>query len=213
VIDPESKSAAVTPEVHTLSEADRLAVVTNFIEKRRVPGEVELNLDATRKGAFRITGAVSTQAKLDAITEAARNELAAAGPVDFAVLLRSQLPERFEAQLRSAGLAQKFKVIRREPDMDMRAVLTSQEVATWEKLFADFTRQYGSVLTVHAQVQQERDAVVAKIETIVGGAFPYVLTTDGRRLSPGGVLEGRTIAAIRDGEIVFADGARLRYGY
>jgi hypothetical protein len=27
------------------------------------------------------------------------------------------------------------------------------------------------------------------------------------------VLEGRTIAAIRDGEIVFADGARLRYGY
>jgi hypothetical protein len=145
--------------------------------------------------------------------EGARTELAAAGPVDFAVLLRSQLPERFEAQLRAAGLAQKFKVTRREPDMAMQAVLTGQEVGTWEKLFADFTRQYGSVLTVHAQVQQERDAVVAKIETIVGGAFPYVLTTDGRRLSPGGVLEGRTIAAIRDGELVFTDGARLRYGY
>jgi type III secretion system YscD/HrpQ family protein len=196
-----------------LSEADRLALVTNFVEKRRVPGEVELNLEPVRTGGFRIAGAVSTQAKLTALTEAAQSELAAAGPVNFAVLLRSQLAERFEAQLREAGLARKFKVIHREPDLSMQAVLTGQDVAVWEKVFADFTRQYGSVLTVHAQVQQERDAVVAKIETIVGGAFPYVLTTDGRRLSPGGVLEGRTIAAIRDGELVFTDGARLRYGY
>jgi hypothetical protein len=208
-----ASATASASEAPILSEADRLALVTNFVEKRRVPGDVELNVEPMRAGAFRITGAVSTQAKLTAVTEAARSELATAGPVNFAVLLRSQLPERFEAQLRAAGLASKFKVIRREPDLAMQAVLTGQDVNTWEKMFADFARQYGSVLTIHAQVQQERDAVVAKIETVVGGAFPYVLTTDGRRLSPGGVLEGRTIAAIRDGELIFTDGARLRYGY
>jgi type III secretion protein D len=164
-------------------------------------------------GALRITGAVSTQARLSSVVNAAQTQLGAAAPISFAVLLRSQLPERFEERLRSAGLAKKFNVLRREPDMELQAVLTAQELRVWETLFADFARQYGSVLVVHAQVRQERDAIESQIQSVVAGPFPYVVTTGGRRVAPGGVLEGRTLAVIRDGEIIFADGSRVRYAY
>jgi type III secretion system YscD/HrpQ family protein len=210
---PVASSPASAPQVKLMSQAERLNAVTSFAQRQAVPGEVELSVEPSGPGALRIVGAASTQARLNKVIETAGTELAAAGPISFAVLLRSELPQRFEDRLHSADLARKFKVVRREPEMDLQAVLTAHEVRVWEKLFMEFTRQYGTVLTIHAQVRQERDEIEAQIESVVGGAFPYIVTTGGRRVGPGGVLEGRTLAAIRDGEIIFADGSHVRYAY
>jgi hypothetical protein len=210
---PPASSPSSAPQAKVMSQAERLNAVTDFVQRQLVPGEVEISVEPAGPRGLRIVGAVSTQARLNALMEAARALPATEGPIEFAVLKRSELPERFEDRLRSAGLAGKFKVIRREPQLDLQAVLTAQEVRVWENLFMDFTREYGSVLTIHAQVRQERDEIEAQIESVVGGVFPYVVTTGGRRVAPGGVIEGRTIAAVRDGEIIFADGSRVRYAY
>jgi hypothetical protein len=212
VAPPAPAASAKAPEVRVISDSERLAVVTKFLDKHRVAGEMELNVEKGASGALRIVGAAATREKLTAVTDAALTEQAEAAPLNFAVLLRSELPARFEDRLRSSGLAAKFKVQRRDPQLELLAVLTAPEVRTWEKLFLEFTRDYGSVLTIVAQVQHERDTVQAHIETVVGGAFPYLVTTAGNRVAPGGMLDGRTLMAIRDGEVVFSDGLRVRYG-
>jgi hypothetical protein len=212
---PAPAASARAPEVRVtrvMPDSERLAVVTQFVEKRRVAGEMELNVEKGASGALRIVGAAATAEKLAALTDAARTELADAAPVNFAVLLRSELPARFEDRLRSVGLGAKVKVLRRDPRLELQAVLTGPEVRVWENLFLEFTRDYGTVLTVVAQVQHERDTLQAHIETVVGGASPYLVTTGGNRIAPGGMLDGRTLMAIRDGEVVFSDGLRVRYG-
>jgi hypothetical protein len=209
---PAPAASARAPEVRVITDSERLVVVTQFLEKHRVAGEMELNVEKGASGALRIVGAAATPEKLAAVTDAARTELADAAPVNFAVLLRSELPARFEDRLRSAGLAAKVKVLRRDPRLELQAVLTGPEVRVWENMFLEFTRDYGSVLTVVAQVQHERDTLQAHIETVVGGASPYLVTTGGNRIAPGGMLDGRTLMAIRDGEVVFSDGLRVRYG-
>jgi len=173
---------------------------------------MELRVQQGRAGALRVVGAAATPAGLAGVVDAAAAELADVGPVEFAVLLRSELATRFEDRLRVSGLAPKFKVLRREPELELQAVLTSQQVRLWESLFLEFTREHGSVLTVRAQVQHERDTIEKQIVTVVAGAFPYVVTTGGRRIAPGGLLEGRTLTTIREGELVFSDGLRVRYG-
>jgi type III secretion system YscD/HrpQ family protein len=205
-------SLPAAPEIRVMLDSERLAAVRQFVEKRRVAGQMELNVEQGNSGALRIVGAAATPASIAAVVDAARAELVDAAPVDFAVLPRSELTARFEDRLRAAGLASKVKIIRRDPQLEFHAVLTGAEVRVWEHLFKEFTREYGSVLTVRAQVQHERDTIEVQIETVVGGIFPYVVTTSGRRIAPGGVMEGRTLMAIRDGELVFSDGLRVRYG-
>lgn len=200
------------PEVRVMLDGERIAAVAQFLQKHRVVGEMELNVNPSETGTLRIGGAAATREGLTAVVNAARTELADAAPISFAVLLRPELPGRFEERLRSAGLASKFKVISRNPKLELTAVLTANEVRVWEKLFEEFVRDYGNVLTVVAQVKHDREMVEVHIETVVAGAFPYVVTTSGKRISPGGVLEGRTLVAIRDGELVFSDGLRVRYG-
>ncbi|WP_395687928.1 FHA domain-containing protein [Caenimonas koreensis] len=202
---------ASVPVARVIPEAERLAIVSKFLEKHRIAGIVELNVERAPAGVLRIGGAAATQADLTAVVDAARSELADAAPVQFAVLLRSELAARFEERLRAAGIASKFKVASRDPALELRAVLTSQEVQAWESMFMTFTRDYGSVLTVRAQVQHERDLIEVQVETVVAGASPYLVTTGGRRIAPGGAIEGRTLMAIRDGELLFSDGLRVRY--
>lgn len=205
-------AASVAAESSAARVADRLAAVTAFTLKYSVAGETELNVQQGKLGALRIVGAAATPEMVTTLINTARTELASAAPVEYAIVPRSELPARFESRLRAAGLASKFKVISREPRMELQAVLTNPEVRAWEDMFREFTREYGSVLTVNARVQLERDKVEGHIETVIAGAFPYVVTTEGRRVAPGGVIEGKTLVAIRDGELTFSDGLRVRYG-
>jgi len=96
--------------------------------------------------------------------------------------------------------------------MKLQAVLAPAEVKGFETMFSEFTRQYGAVLAVDAQVFPEAEAIAAMVSTVVGGAFPYIVTTSGVRIAPGGSLGGHTVVAVRDGEILLSEGVRVRYG-
>ncbi|RYX93977.1 MAG: EscD/YscD/HrpQ family type III secretion system inner membrane ring protein [Comamonadaceae bacterium] len=200
-----------TPEIRVMLDAERLMAVTQFVDKKRVAGDTELNVERRAAGVIRVTGATASAASLSALLDAARTELAAMSPLEFQVLTRAELPEIFEERLRVNGLTPKFKVVQRTPQLELQARLTGPQVRAWETLFMEFTREYGSVLTVRAKVEHERDGLENQVESVVGGAFPYVVTTSGARVAPGGLIDGRTLLAIRDGELQFSDGLRVRF--
>lgn len=199
------------PEVRVLLDAERLTAVSQFADRRRVAGDTELNVERRPSGVIRVTGATASPASLSALLDAARTDLGSAAPLEFQVLTRTELPEIFEERLRVSGLMPKFKVVQRTPQLELQARLTGAQVRAWENVFMEFTREYGSVLTVRAKVEQERDGLESQVESVVGGAFPYVVTTRGTRVAPGGQIDGRTLLAIRDGELQFSDGLRVRF--
>ena len=41
-------------------------------------------------------------------------------------------------RLRAAGLQDRFTVVRAEPELELKAVLTRQEIRNWETMFSEF---------------------------------------------------------------------------
>ncbi|MDR6536951.1 type III secretion system inner membrane ring subunit SctD [Variovorax soli] len=199
-------------EIKVVLDAERRDAVKRFVQNQHAPGRLELRMEPGSGDVLRILGSASSAAEAAAFPERARAELAAFEPIEFDILRPEQVRERFMDRVREAGLDGKFRVTATEPELELQAVLSPQDRRTWEALFVDFTRHYGSTLKIKAIVEPERDAIAAHVAAVVGGAFPYIVTTSGQRIAPGGALAGNTVVAVRDGEIVLSDGTRFRYG-
>ena len=209
----EAASALAVPvELKVIVNQDRIDAVKRFAQESQVPERILLRVEAGQGDVLRVVGAASTAEQAAALQQKGRQELAAFEPVEYDIADAAQLREKFTAMLRAAGLEGKVRAVKEEPQLVMRAVFTPQETRTFEAAFADFARQYGSVLPISMQVQPERDVVAGQIAAVVGGAFPYVVTTTGQRVAPGGSLAGHTLIAVRDGEIELSEGLRVRYG-
>lgn len=202
----------VPVEVKVMLDAERLDAVKRFVQAQHSPGRLDLRMEPGVGDVLRILGSASSAEEAAAFPERARGELAALEPIEFDILRPEQVRGRFMDRVREAGLDGKFRVTATEPALELRAVLSPQDTRIWEALFLDFTRRYGSTLKINALVEPERDAIAANVAAVVGGAFPYIVTTSGQRIAPGGALAGSTVVAVRDGEIVLSDGTRFRYG-
>jgi len=199
-------------EIKVMLEAERREALSRFVKAHHSPGRLELRLEPGAGDVQRIVGSASTAEEAAAFPEQARSELAELEPVEFDIQRPDQVRELFMDRVRDAGLGGKFTVIATEPALELRAVLNPQETRAWETLFVDFTRRHGSTLKISAHVDAERDMIATHVAAVVGGAFPYIVTTSGQRVAPGGTLAGNTVVAVRDGEIVLSDGTRFRYG-
>lgn len=202
----------VPAEIKVVLDAERLDAVKRFVQAQQSPGRLELRMEPGTGEVLRILGSASSAEEAAAFPERARGELAAFGPIEFDILRPEQVRERFMDRVRDAGLDGRLRVTATEPALELRGVLGPQDRRIWEALFLDFTRRYGSTLKINAFVEPERDAIAANVAAVVGGAFPYIVTTGGQRIAPGGALAGNTVVAVRDGEIVLSDGSRFRYG-
>ncbi|GAA4348348.1 hypothetical protein GCM10023165_34070 [Variovorax defluvii] len=199
-------------EYKVMLDAERLAALERFVQKHRSPGRLELRSEPGDGKVLRIVGSASSAAEAASFSEHARRELAALEPIELNILRPQQVRELFMERLRDAGLGEKFSVVATEPALELRASLSSQETRRWEALFLDFTRLHGSTLKISAHVEAAPDPAAAQVAAVVGGAFPYIVTTGGQRITPGGALGGQTVVSVRDGEIALADGTRVRYG-
>jgi len=209
----EAASALELPvEIRVIADPERREAVNRFVASNQVAGRLELQVQPGTGDTLRIVGAAAGADDVAALQQRAQQELKDFGPYEFEILLPEQLRERFLAQLRLAGLESKMKIIAIEPRLKLQAILSPPEVRGFETAFADFTRRYGAVLPVDAQVFPEAEAIAATVATVVGGAFPYIVTTGGQRIAPGGSLGGHTVVAVRDGEILLSEGVRVRYG-
>jgi type III secretion system YscD/HrpQ family protein len=202
----------VPVEIKVVLVAERLDAVKRFVQAQHSPGRLELRMEPGTGEVLRIVGSASSAEEAAAFPERARGELAAFEPIEFDILRPEQVRERFMDRVREAGLDGKLRVTATDPVLELRGVLSPQDRRVWEALFLDFARRHGSTLKISAHVEPERDAIAANVAAVVGGAFPYIVTTTGQRIAPGGALAGNTVVAVRDGEIVLSDGARFRYG-
>lgn len=206
---PETMPPAAAPEPR--SPAARLADVRTALEKLRQPGSLELRAEAGDGAAIRIRGAAQSQEGAASALATVRAAVADAEPLEPAFLTRAQLREKFLAELRSQGLLQKLSQAEVPDELQLDGALAPADRARFEALFLDFTAAHGTVLNVRARIRDQTADAASGVAAVVGGAFPVVITTSGQRVAPGGMLGGRVIISIRDGEVAFADGVRLRF--
>lgn len=196
--------------IDVLSSAERQSRVQRFLEARSGQ-QVSARISGTQDTALQVRVLAKTQTDAERLMTQLREAQAPLGPFAFEVLLPSDIRQRFLEGLQTNGLADSFEVQRSEPELALRASLPQQQVRTWERYFSQFTAEYGSFLTINATVRTERDAVESRIRAVVAGDYPYVITSTGERVAPGGRIDGKVLAAIGPQELVFADGLRVRF--
>lgn len=197
-------------EIAVLTLDERIAALRRHLAQLPWAEDLSLRLIDAGRDNPRVRVISASQSRADTAIAQMRQALRAIEPIETEVLLPSALRQRFMARLDGAGLGKRFETVRAEPDLALRALLSQHEVAQWERAFVDFTAEYGSVLRISAVIRTERDAIEAKIRAVVSGAYPYVMTTSGQRVAPGGSIDGRTVLAVNAQEVVFADGLRVR---
>lgn len=197
------------PEPRT--PAARLADVRAALEKLRQTGSLELRAEAGDGQAIRVRGAAQSEEGAATALAAVRAAVTDADPMEPAFFTRAQLRERFIAELRNQGLAAKLSQSESADELQLDGALAPVDRARFEALFLDFTAAHGTVLNVRARIRDQTADVASGVAAVVGGPFPAVITTSGQRVGPGGMLGGRMVASIRDGEVAFADGVRLRF--
>lgn len=197
-------------EVSVLTEAERLAAVQRYTDHQASTPTLAVRALADGQANPKVRVIAANQAHADEFIARLRRDLRPLEPIDTEVLLPPAVRLRFVERLNTTDLGQRFTVVRNEPDLQLTALLRQGDVERWEQLFSDFTREHGSVLSISAVVRLERDAIESRIRAVVAGAYPYVMTTSGQRVAPGGAIDGKTVVAVNAQEVVFSDGLRVR---
>lgn len=197
-------------EVAVSTEAERLNTVQRYASEQPPNGKLTVRWRESDTGNPAVRVVATNQALADEFIAKLQKDLRPLEPIDTEVLLPPAVRHRFMERLDVAGLGSRFTTIRTEPDLALTALLPQADVARWERMFADFTKEYGSVLSISAVIRTERDAIESRIRAVVAGAYPYVMTTSGQRVAPGGAIDGKTVIAVNAQEVVFSDGLRVR---
>jgi hypothetical protein len=109
-----------------------------------------------------------------------------------------------------AGLAAKLQVVDNQPEFVLRERLNDTEMVRWESLFLRFREEYCSALLVRATVTLLQRKPPVNVQMIVGGAMPSVFTDSGQHIGRGGDVNGHTLSAVREDEVVFDGNERFR---
>lgn len=146
--------------------------------------------------------------------------------VETGALLPEQLLATLKQRIEQAGLAQRLSFAKEWPEVVVEGSLDSAETLRWTELLANFKAAYGSVLPVRADMSATMTAPTAVVATgtppparppldvriIVGGASPYVVTSQGVRMHRGSELNGQRLIGVNDAEAVFDGGQRWQVG-
>lgn len=197
-------------EVSVSTEAERISAVQRYVNEQPPNARLAVRWREGDTGNPTVRVVAANQALADEFVARLNKDLRPLAPIDTEVLLPPAVRHRFMERLDTAGLESRFTTVRTEPDLALTALLPQADVARWERMFSDFTQEYGSVLSISAVIRTERDAIESRIRAVVAGAYPYVMTTSGQRVAPGGAIDGKTVVAVNAQEVVFSDGLRVR---
>jgi hypothetical protein len=205
--------AAATPEeigVEVWIDTQLLDAVRRVLAENAAPGETSLRVDAVSAGVATLSGAVASEEALESV----RAELLSGVPgivrVESRALLPDALLKKLKERIAAAGLSGRLAVVGEAPELRLNGRLYPDEIAKWESLFVEFSRDYGDVLPIRATVTRVVPKPPVGVQTIVGGAVPYIVTDSGQFVNQGGDVQGHTLTAIRDGEVVFEGSRRIK---
>lgn len=193
-------------------EEDMLEASRQILNTRLDPARARLRALEIKGGSLSIQGAVASQSVRDAATEMLHAGVPGLKEVTGSVIIAEELPPVFMERLTENGLARKMQLVSKQPELVLRGTLTEDEMKRWEKLLLAFTEDYGKVLPIRASITLGQRKLPVNVQTIVGGITPYVMTTDGQRTTRGGDTNGHTLVTVKDNEIVFEGGERIRIG-
>lgn len=207
------RSAQALPwpvNVDVLFNTERQSQVQRFLASQSGQ-QLSARVTGNQGAALQVRVLARTQGDADRLMSQLREAHAQLEPFSFEVLLPSDIRQRFFDGLQVNGMADRFEVLRKEPELALRASLPQKQVGTWERYFSQFTAEHGSVLPISATVRTERDSIETRIRAVVAGNYPYVITSTGERVAPGGQIDGKVLITIGAQELVFADGLRVRF--
>lgn len=197
------------PEFKT--EVDALA-------KSLEPG---LKLVAKDRATVLLSGVVNEPTEVDALSQRIAVELPTAVRVEKAIKTSAEVVAGFSEELHRLGLPMRARL---EGDrMLVEGRLARPRVAQWEALILNFNKHYGERIPFVASLDEEipvaadADAPASassppakvwlpRIDSVVGGDAPYLVLADGRKVMPGGTLNGYELVAIRNDSLVVRDG-------
>jgi hypothetical protein len=144
------------------------------------------------------------------VLENLKNSVPGVRSVEAAFQGAEELPNLFAERLTAADLSSKLKIISRQPELVLRGSLTEDEIQRWEKLLVQFSEEFGQLLPIRTSISVAQKRPPVNIQTVVGGAMPFIITDTGQRIGVGGEANGHTLTSIKDDEIVFDGTQRYR---
>jgi type III secretion system YscD/HrpQ family protein len=161
-------------------------------------------------GVISARGWVSSPTVRDEVLENLKNSVPGVRSVEAAFQGAEELPNLFAERLTAADLSSKLKIISRQPELVLRGSLTEDEIQRWEKLLVQFNEEFGQLLPIRTSISVAQKRPPVNIQTVVGGAMPFIITDTGQRIGVGGEANGHTLTSIKDDEIVFDGTQRYR---
>jgi type III secretion system YscD/HrpQ family protein len=200
--------AAVT---HLFTDDAMLESVRNITLKYRQDGtRAMVKVTDVNNGIATLTGVVASHSVRDEVLENLKNSVAGLRSIELTAQGADELPSLLTDRLTVADLAKKIQIVSRQPEFTLRGNLSEEEIQRWEKLLIQFTEEFGQILPIRAMISLQQKRPPINVQTVVGGAMPFIITDTGQRIGVGGEANGHTISAIRDDEIVFDGTLRFR---
>lgn len=156
-------------------------------------------------GRFRLKGRVSSDAEGETLLQALAAELPAVRAFESDLLSADRLSAQLLDELREQGGA----ALHGQWQDDVFVVsarVAHHEQLQWEQALLRIDERYGRLIRFAVRTDWQgggSEDLPFRIQSIVGGAMPYVVLTDGRKILPGGRVKGWRLAGIDGSQVVF----------
>ena len=201
-------STAVT---HLFTDDAMLESVRNVALKYRQEGtRAMVKVTDVNNGIATLRGVVASQSVRDDVIENLKNSVAGLRSIELTAQGADELPSILTDRLTVADLAKKLQIVSRQPEFTLRGNLSEEEIQRWETVLIQFNEEFGQILPIRAMISLQQKRPPINVQTVVGGAMPFIITDTGQRIGVGGEANGHTISAIRDDEIIFDGTLRFR---
>jgi len=210
----------------TLSDEDyeKLAIALSKINPRpqlKVTPEQELNrsvreflatygktLSAESLGAghFKIKGLVASEPERAALLRALTIEFPAASGFENAMVTKSAFAETILSELREKN-ALEIQSHWEDDVLLVAAKIPVDQASQWEEWQLQTEKRHGKWLKIALTADAEQINLPLQVEAIISGKTSFVVLADGRKILPGGSVDGWQLVEINPESIVF-DGPR-----
>ena len=200
--------AAVT---HLFTDDAMLESARNVALKYRQEGtRAIVKVTEMNNGIATVRGVVASQSVRDEVMENFKNSVPGLRSIELTAQGSDELPSLLSDRLTVADLSKKIQIVSRQPEFTLRGNLSEEEIQRWETVLIQFTEEFGQILPIRAMISLQQKRPPINVQTVVGGAMPFIITDTGQRIGVGGEANGHTISAIRDDEIIFDGTLRFR---
>lgn len=125
------------------------------------------------------------------------------------VLSQQQLRQTFRERLESAALLQRFTLDLQDQLWVMQASLDDDELKRFERVLLVFVHEFNIRFPFNAKIASAEDLLPFKVQQVIFGDYPSLVTKDGQRLFVGDEYRGFRLTSIAAGRLSFAGKRKL----